>query len=320
MFLANMRTFTGIGRDLRNGAIISVFVVCIFIVILAAQSDTTLKTSSMFEVIGTASAESVPVVCHHFFREDIAPFEVYRIVGALFLNLPLIDDMNVWTQTRSSFEKQIRYLKEHGYTTVSLDDLVAWRSGRKKLPKKSVVITFDDGDRSVLEVAYPILEKYRMKATLFVVTSYVGKNKDGIRGLTWDELRFLRDSGVFTIESHTNGLHFKVKTTEGHLPVAMAMSEGLYTPDWDESWRAAVLHDLEESRRLIAENLGRQTRHLSWPYGFSNSRLDSLASSSGFESVATLRYGGNLAARGYEIKRYTITSRTSLRSFARMVP
>ena len=315
-----MRPSVGIARDLRNGVIVAVFVVSMFVVILAAQTDTVPNSSSMFEVIGTATADSVPVVCHHFFREDVAPIEVFKIIGALFFNLPLIDDLNVWTQTRSSFEKQIRYLKQNGYTTVSLDDLIAWRSGQKTLPRKSVVITFDDGDRSVLEVAYPILEKYRMTATMFVVTDFVGQEEDGIRGLTWDELRFLRDSGVFAIESHTHGLHYKVKTTDGYLPAAVAMSEGLYTPGWDDSWQAAVLHDLEKSRRLIAQNLGGETRHLSWPYGFSSPGLDSLAASCGFQTVATLQYGQNTAEHVRTVKRFTITSRTSLRAYARMVP
>ncbi|MEJ2722593.1 MAG: polysaccharide deacetylase family protein, partial [bacterium] len=123
---------------------------------------------------GVEPSTGVPVLCYHYLRERTTPLQFLKILGALLLNLPLIDDMDLWTQTAPAFERQMAYLASEGYETVDLDDLARWRRGQAVLPRKPIVITFDDGDRSVLDIAYPILERYGFKATVFVVTSKVG--------------------------------------------------------------------------------------------------------------------------------------------------
>ena len=67
---------------------------------------------------------------------------------------------NMWVNSLSSFEAQMKLLKEKGYHSVSLQDVYEWRMGRKELDEKSVVITFDDGFYSSIKYAQPILEKY----------------------------------------------------------------------------------------------------------------------------------------------------------------
>ena len=126
------------------------------------------------------SSSGVPVLCYHYLREKTTPAGFLKILGALFFNLPLLDDMDPWTQTATAFEAQMAYLKKMGYETVDLADVVAWQRGRRELPLKPVVITFDDGDRSVVDYAYPILQKYGFRATLFIVTSAIGQKWDRV--------------------------------------------------------------------------------------------------------------------------------------------
>jgi peptidoglycan/xylan/chitin deacetylase (PgdA/CDA1 family) len=296
----------GLKEDFRNGAIIAGFAICLFLVAMALRAPTARYDGNGFRpVVGRErvvvlppaaargadppNAARVPILCHHYIRRDAQPLELVKILGALFLNLPVLGNMDVWTQTESAFAKQMAYLDRHGYTTIGMDDLAAWRSGRKTLPEKSVVITFDDGDRSVMDIAYPILKEYGMKATLFIVTDQVGTEWQGIRGLTWDELRSLQNSGVFSIESHTNDLHYTVKTAKGHLPVITAMSRGLYRDAPGTVWQDVILEDLVESRRLIADHLTHDSRHLAWPYGASNPAVDSLAALAGFRTLSSMR-------------------------------
>jgi peptidoglycan/xylan/chitin deacetylase (PgdA/CDA1 family) len=327
-------------KELRGGIIVAAITVCLFLLLVASFTAPGLGeqrvSPSRFNPVYPQTLDhlrasltpvhhtndGVPVFCHHFLRQNTSPFEVVKILGALFLNLPLLDDLDVWTQTASAFEKEIVYLKEQGYTAIGVDELVAWRSGAIELPEKSVVITFDDGARSVLEIAYPILKRHGMKATLYIVTSRVGKKWEGFDVLTWDELWLLQSSGVFTIESHTHGLHHIVRSRAGHLPVSIAMSEAGYRPPGSVSWHEAILDDLTTSRRLIAEHLGHDARHLAWPYGGRNAELDSLATLAGFRSMATLEEGANarLPVENTGINRYLVTARTSIRSYSAILP
>ena len=321
---------------------------------LAARSTIGPQTPPSYDI----EHDGIPVLCHHFLRKNTGPLEAIRILGALFFNLPLLDDMDVWTQTVGAFEKQMRYLHEQGFQSVDLDDMVAWQEGSLKLPSKSVVITFDDGDRSA-KLAAPILERYGFKATLFIVTGKVGVDWEGLEILTWDEIRELHDSGTFSVQSHTHDLHYHVKTAEGHMPVLLAASNDLYDMPGAGSWRQQVLDDLRESRRLIMERLGTTPRFLAWPYGFANSELDSIAVAAGFDAACSLREGTNRPAdrrqaapraswsgvdprfpatipffdfsfsarrptaahswERYEVNRLTITARTSRRGFAAML-
>jgi peptidoglycan/xylan/chitin deacetylase (PgdA/CDA1 family) len=301
-------------------------------------------------VLFDENARGVPVLVHHYFRANTTPLQFIKILGALFLNLPLLGDMDVWTQTADSFENQLEYLKSEGYVSIGLDDLVMWQRGAKAIPERSVVITVDDADRSFLDHAFPMLERYGFEATVFVVTSQVGKRWEGVDCLTWDELRRLSDTGLVSVESHSHDLHRKVSTPEGRLPVFVAASLGVHDPAGYESWSQFVLDDLRASRSLIAEKIGRESGFLAWPYGFANGALDSLAVLAGFTSTCTMRMGMNrrlrpagsagagagIHERGaagassgggaalaawprLELHRMTVTARTSMNGYRKML-
>ena len=113
---------------------------------------------------------------------------------------PFSEDCNspLWTPTRI-FELQMRYLKENGYHVVTPEELLAFLEYRQGLPKKSVLITIDDGYRSAYNIAYPVLKKNGFTTTLFNYTSFIGTSKMAI---TWDQLREMKADG-FMIGSHT---------------------------------------------------------------------------------------------------------------------
>ena len=72
----------------------------------------------------------------------------------------------------SKFEKQMKYLHKHHYKTLTLDEFYEWKKGKRKLPRKSVLITIDDGNLSNYMYAFPILKKYNMNAVVFFVGHY----------------------------------------------------------------------------------------------------------------------------------------------------
>ncbi len=89
------------------------------------------------------------------------------------------------------FDRQMRYLKDNGFHTVSPEELLAFLNYRQPLPQKSVWITMDDGYRSTYNVAYPILKRYGFTATMFIYTEFVGASRLAV---TWDHLRTMKVS------------------------------------------------------------------------------------------------------------------------------
>lgn len=149
----------------------------------------------------SGNAEKIPVLAYH----KLIPAGTERGSGLE------IED--------SEFEKQMKWLHDKGYKTLSLDEFYKWHAGEIELPKKSVLITFDDGYYSMYYLVYPILKKYDQSATVFirgrlirnttdefdysdnVKNHYMGKD-------VIDEIR--RDYPKFELESHTFDMHDKV--------------------------------------------------------------------------------------------------------------
>lgn len=128
------------------------------------------------------------------------------------------------TLTNAEFEEQIKYLKDNGYTSISLDELYDWKEGRKDIPEKSVVITFDDGFYSFKYLAQPILQKYDFKATCFLIGKVTMQNtpeyeegKYGTIGL--DEVKNKLEN--ITYGSHTFYMH---EQTEDGKPIVKSRS------------------------------------------------------------------------------------------------
>lgn len=96
------------------------------------------------------------------------------------------------------FEKQIKTLKKIGYTPISYEDLVQYKEGKKKLPKRSYLITFDDGYIGIYNYAFQIAKKYNIPMTSFAIDDCVGA--PGY--YNWEQAKEMHDSGLMAIYSH----------------------------------------------------------------------------------------------------------------------
>ena len=105
------------------------------------------------------------------------------------------------TVRMATFEAQLRFLHEHGYHIVPLREAIdGLRNPSVSLPPKPVVITVDDGHRSVFEKLLPIVLRERFPVTLFIYPSAIS---NASYAMTWEQLRTLRQTGWFDIQSHT---------------------------------------------------------------------------------------------------------------------
>jgi peptidoglycan/xylan/chitin deacetylase (PgdA/CDA1 family) len=230
----------------------------------------------------------IPVLCYHYISPRPGPVHVLRVTAAVLLNLPTLDEKHFWSLPVGMFEAHLRWLQENGYSTLSAQDVSDIMQGRRDAPEKAVCITFDDGERSVLDLGLPLLRKYDMEATLFVVTGQVGRKWKGLDMLTWAELAEIEQSGHMSIQSHTDDMHYKVKTDDS----GMEPVHRYWAPeDLASLPEARVAADLRRSRRVLQRHLRTDAKALSWPYGFGNSRLDAIAREAGFEATFSLFAG-----------------------------
>jgi peptidoglycan/xylan/chitin deacetylase (PgdA/CDA1 family) len=275
-----------------------------------------------FASLVNARSEGVPVLCYHYFRPGFTLGRLVRVLGAVFLNLPTIPDKDFWTTTVPTFEQHMRYLHENGYEAIDLGELADWMDGHGSIPRRSVVITIDDGERSFVDYAVPVLRRYGYRATVFMITGRVGERGWNDLEITdWETLRELEREGVIRVESHTHQMHTKVRSRGRHVPRVLMASR-------DRMGRVSPFSplgaDLLASRRSIERELGHESRFLAWPFGAGSAEVDSLAQSLGFRGVATLWPYRNAPPRADSLAadplgRFTITARTSLRAFRSMM-
>ena len=127
------------------------------------------------------------------------PVLVYHSVGKT--------DKGKLQVSKRKFEKQANWIKKCGYKTLTMEEFVEWYEGKRTIPEKSVLITFDDGNKSVVRNAVPILKKNKQHATMFITGKWVG---NGVC-VTKSTIKKLQKGSVIDIESHGYGLHDKDK-------------------------------------------------------------------------------------------------------------
>ena len=243
-----------------------------------------------------------------------------RFVSVAFHDV--VDTGEQLTTDAVTADKLVRFfdwLKGTGWTVVSLDDVLAAEQGRRPLPDKAILLTFDDGYRSLYTRVFPLLKIYRYPAVAAVVGTWMeGPPGSTVRYgdfdvprskfITWAEAREMQASGLVEFASHSYDLHWGARAN----PQGNAVPAGRtwrYDPattryENDDQHRGRIRADLDRSRRQIATALGRAPRALVWPFGrFSGPALEE-AKKAGFAFAFTLEAepadaGGPLALHRY---------------------
>jgi len=148
------------------------------------------------------------------------------------------DADDIYSVTALQFEEQMAYLQKKGYTAISMKQLFNFYEGTAVLPDKPIIITFDDGYEDNLLAALPIMEKYHMRSTVFIVTGLVGTPEY----LSWQQIADMQ-------ASHTEiGSH-----TMSHIAL------GDSPPDLQR-------REIVESKAMLEEHIG-SVKFFAYPYG-----------------------------------------------------
>lgn len=174
----------------------------------------------------------------------------------------------------SDFEEQMAWLRDQGFTAMTAENLAGWLAGNQELPPNPVLITFDDGYRSNYDYAFPILKRYGLKATIFVVTGTVNREMSPPH-LTWDQIREMEASGVVEFGAHSHHGHGKVG---GHPEML--------------GWTKTQLHaDTETLMRFFQQNGIRPPVSYAYPFGAANDQTVQAIQSDGYRIAFTVETG-----------------------------
>lgn len=185
----------------------------------------------------------------------------------------------IYSLDPEQFEEQLQYLHSHGYTAISLAEFFAAGHSVRPLPPKPVIITFDDGYEDNYRTALPLLQKYGLRATVFVIAGQVGQ----AGYLTWEQIAGLQAAGI-EIGSHTYS----------HAAL-------------NELSQDRVLDELRRSKQVLEHNLATPVAFLAYPFGQYNPETAAAARQAGYTGACTGRPGlGTLADDAYQLKRVNI--------------
>lgn len=210
------------------------------------------------------------------------------------------------TVTPEHFEAQMAFLAGAGYQTLFIGELLDWMAEKTILEQKAVVLTFDDGYLDNYRHAYPVLKKFGLKATIFLVTGWSGREREtedrrrifshqecrqlqesgtaGRMALTWPEARQLEEEGLVRVESHTHE-----HTKELFADVA------------------ALRESLRLSQEALQRHLGKKSTCLCWPGGRYNAASLEAAREFGFTACCTTERGVNVPGGDpWRLKRITV--------------
>ena len=248
----------------------------------------------------------VPILMYHHLSEDVTNSEMV---------------------SPEQFEAQIRALAEAGYTGISFDELQAYVLRGEPFPEKPVVITFDDGYRSNYTLAYPILQKYGMKATIFAIGVSFGKDhyKDTDYTITPHfgaaEAAEMTASGLISIQSHTYDMHqWPPYETDSAVRENILQLPG----ESEESYVQALTEDFTRSRALLEGATGQPVDVLAYPAGQYSTLAQVTLQSLGVHVTLSTNPGVNTVVKGlpqtlYAMLRFGITEDISPEALLDMI-
>ena len=257
-----------------------------FTVIFILLAAGTGAVSNIFMEGASREAEVVILMYHHMLK-DASRHGTYVI-------------------SPDEFEKDLIFLKENGYKTVTASEIAEFSLSGAPLPEKAVMITFDDGYLSTMEYAMPLLLKYDMKAVVSVIVketeaySESGDRRVPYAHLTWEDLKKMEQSGAFEVQNHSYDMH---KNTKGERRGTKRVN-GESVSHYEEEFKK----DVGLAQELILKNTGIKPICFTYPFGMISEESVDIVKRMGFLMSLSCSEGINKITDNpdtlYLLKRY----------------
>jgi len=210
---------------------------------------------------------------------------------------------SIYDFTPEMLEKHFKLFQSLGYQPISAIQFLAYLRQPELMPKKPIVLTFDDGNKSHYTRVFPLLKKYGFQATFFVYPRAIKDESHFC--LTWAELKEMANAG-FDIESHSMSHPFLTHSQ---------ISNG------DNTAYLKWLNDeLLGSKTLLEDKLAKKITLLAYPYGWFDTTVESVAVQAGYRGLFTVNWGQNsLTENPLRIKRRVMDNTMSLSDIQRYI-
>ncbi|MES2547552.1 MAG: poly-beta-1,6-N-acetyl-D-glucosamine N-deacetylase PgaB [Pseudomonadota bacterium] len=247
----------------------------------------------MLLMSGMASADTQPfqVLCYHDVRDNVD--------GDLDADSTAISSKNL--------ARHFAWLQAHGYHPVSINDVINAKAGKKVLPAKPVLLTFDDGYQSFYTRVYPLLKLYNYPATFALVgswlevengklVSYGDEQMPREHFLSKAQIKEIADSGLVEFASHSYDLHHGVLANPqgNQTPAAVTLQYDAASQSYESEaeYTKRIQSDLQANNQLIKKLTGKSPRVMVWPYGANNNQAIEVAKQLGMPITLTLSEAG----------------------------
>lgn len=219
--------------------------------------------------------------------------------------------------TLEQFEKDLIFLKNRGYQTVTVNELMEFTNGNGELPEKAVLLTFDDGCETLYSYALPLLQKYGFTAIGFVVgalaDSYTELDDHNLNYscLTWDEIKELCSGGVIDIQSHSYDLH---KNTAVRSGAKKKKGESI------EQYSEFLSDDASKMKERMVKHTGKAPLAFAYPFGSYSDESENILKKCGIKMVLTCEERVNIIKKTepeclFKLGRYNRPNGISSESF-----
>lgn len=248
-----------IKKKMKNKFILSVFAVIFSAFFLFGISFNSQKTSVSQE---SENYIKLPVIMYH-----------------LVLKNP---KNNKFIVSEKDFEDDLKYINANGYTTITVNDLIEYTENKKELPKKPILLTFDDGAYNNYLYAFPLAKKYNAKFVFSPIAreadrySEVKDESPEYAHANWEKITEMSKSGNVEIQNHTYNMHSAKKPRIG-----CTKKDG----ESQEIYKKKLSKDLEKAQNLIYEKTGIKPTAFFYPFGACSKCSEDVIKSLGFKST-----------------------------------
>ena len=202
-----------------------------------------------------------------------------------------------FTVTPTTLENDLKYIKEKGYNTITMEDLIEYVYDNEEIPENPIVITFDDGYYNNYGYVLPLLKKYDMKAVISIVGEYTDKfSETGESNLNysymrWEDIEEAMEEEIIEFQNHSYSFHSETKGRKGSMK---KKGESL------EQYRKIFTQDLSKLQEEFKEHTDYEPTTYTYPFGAVSKESLQIVKDMGFKASLSCSSGINLITRNPE--------------------